>query len=153
MPGKTSNGGQPLTSIDLSGLYTVPWTAMNNANGWIEPTTHCQLKCPGCYRGLAGEDHVPENMELEALKKQVDFLVEKRHVQTVSIAGGNPCCIRIWMHWFHISRPKGPSLLSLPMDCSWMRIASEPLNKKGLAGFCFTWTGFRIERTVRMKRL
>ena len=75
---------------ELNKLYQIPWSALNNANGWIEPTTHCQLKCPGCYRGLAREDHVAEHLDIDSLKEQVDFLVTKRNVQTVSIAGGEP---------------------------------------------------------------
>ena len=71
-------------------LYRIPWTAYNNANGWIEPTTHCQLKCPGCFRGLCENNHKPEHFSLEELKAQVDFLIEKRKVQNISIGGGEP---------------------------------------------------------------
>ena len=78
------------STVDLSSLYAIPWTADNNANGWIEPTTHCQLKCPGCYRGLAAPGHVPEHRPLSELIEQVDFLEKKRNVQTISIAGGEP---------------------------------------------------------------
>ncbi len=78
------------STVDLSSLYAIPWTADNNANGWIEPTTHCQLKCPGCYRGLAAPGHVPEHRLLSELIEQVDFLEKKRNVQTISIAGGEP---------------------------------------------------------------
>lgn len=77
-------------SSGLQSLYRIPWESLNNANGWIEPTTHCQLKCPGCYRGLAKDGHVPEHLDMETLKSQVDFMVGKRNVQTISIAGGDP---------------------------------------------------------------
>ena len=79
-----------MKELDLSSLYEIPWTTFNNANGWIEPTTHCQLKCPGCYRGLTQEGHIPRHEEMADLKSQVDFLVEKRNVQAISIAGGEP---------------------------------------------------------------
>lgn len=77
-------------AFDPKRLYTIPWSATNNANGWIEPTTHCQLRCPGCYRGVSENGYVPSHAELSELKEQVAFLVERRNVQTISIAGGEP---------------------------------------------------------------
>jgi pyruvate-formate lyase-activating enzyme len=69
-------------------LYKIPWTAYNNANGWIEPTSACQLKCPGCFRGVCEENYKPKNLKLDDLKKEVDFFLEKRNVQHISIGGG-----------------------------------------------------------------
>ena len=43
-------------SYQIKNLYRLPWTKENNPTGWIEVTTFCQLKCPGCYRGLAEEN-------------------------------------------------------------------------------------------------
>ncbi len=71
-------------------LYRIPWTAYNNANGWIEPTTHCQLRCPGCFRGVCEADHRAEHVDLAELKKQITFFIEKRNVQNISIGGGEP---------------------------------------------------------------
>ncbi|MBN1951036.1 MAG: radical SAM protein [Bacteroidales bacterium] len=70
--------------------YRLPWTADDNPNGWIEPTTFCQLKCPGCYRGVDKEGHKSEHFLLEELKKQVDAHIRERNIQTLSIAGGEP---------------------------------------------------------------
>ena len=75
---------------DPESLFILPWSAANNANGWIEPTTHCQLKCPGCYRGVSQNDHSPVHMDLSELMAEVDFLTKERNVQTISIAGGEP---------------------------------------------------------------
>ncbi|VFQ46097.1 radical SAM protein [Desulfoluna butyratoxydans] len=72
------------------GLYTIPWSGRNNANGWIEPTTQCQLRCPGCYRGVSENGYAPSHADLDDLKEQVAFLIKKRNVQTISIAGGEP---------------------------------------------------------------
>lgn len=80
-----------MKSSDLiKNCYRLPWSQGDNPNGWIEPTTYCQLKCPGCYRGLDkdGAVHVHEN--LEELKRQVDVFLKTRNVQTISIAGGEP---------------------------------------------------------------
>jgi|TARA_B100001971_G_C18267064_1_gene594124 pyruvate-formate lyase-activating enzyme len=76
--------------IDLEQMYRLPWTNEDNPNGWIEVTTFCQLKCPGCYRGLAEEDPERLHEDLEKMKSEIDFLIENRNIQTLSIAGGEP---------------------------------------------------------------
>jgi hypothetical protein len=76
--------------IDKSSLYKLPWVRENNPNGWIEPTTHCQLKCPLCFRGCDRDGFVPVHMELDDVKKEVDDLIRLRNVETISIAGGEP---------------------------------------------------------------
>ncbi len=75
--------------IDKEKLYLLPWTRDLNANGWIEPTTHCQLKCPFCYRGADLDGHRPEHMDLADVKKDVDDLIRLRRVGTITIAGGD----------------------------------------------------------------
>ncbi|MFA5432236.1 MAG: radical SAM protein [Candidatus Paceibacterota bacterium] len=74
----------------LKNCYHLPWSEKDNPNGWIEPTTYCQLKCPGCYRGLDKDGVVHIHTDLEDLKREVDLFLEKRNVQTISIAGGEP---------------------------------------------------------------
>lgn len=71
-------------------LYKLPWTNRDNPNGWIEPTTYCQLKCPGCYRWLDTGEVIFTHLPLETMKVQVDNLVKMRNVQTISIAWGEP---------------------------------------------------------------
>ena len=74
----------------LKNCYRLPWSEKDNPNGWIEPTTYCQLKCPGCYRGLDKDEAIHTHNDLEDLKREVDLFLEKRNVQTISIAGGEP---------------------------------------------------------------
>ncbi len=76
--------------IDTRNLYKFPWTRDNNPNAWIEPTTHCQLKCPFCYRGADLDGHAPEHMGVSNVKKEIDELIRLRNPQTISIAGGEP---------------------------------------------------------------
>lgn len=76
--------------IDTRQLYLLPWTRDDNPNGWIEPTTYCQLQCPFCYRGLDRDGFRPAHEDLAEMKRQVDDLVTRRRVRTVSIAGGEP---------------------------------------------------------------
>jgi len=70
--------------------YKLKWTEDNNPNGWIEPTTYCQLKCAGCYRDCNRPGQIPAHLPLEEMKKQVDWFITHRNVQTISIAGGEP---------------------------------------------------------------
>lgn len=82
---------QTLPHLHLTeGCYRLPWSVDDNPNGWIEPTTYCQLKCPGCYRGLDKDGAVRIHEDFEEMKKQVDRHLELRNVQTISIAGGEP---------------------------------------------------------------
>ena len=76
--------------FDFQGLYKLPWTKNNNPNGWIEPTTHCQLACPGCYRGLAFPNPPRIHQDLNKLKKEIDTLIKIRRIKILSIAGGEP---------------------------------------------------------------
>ncbi|MDP2708533.1 MAG: radical SAM protein [bacterium] len=72
------------------GVYLLPWSEKDNPNGWIEPTTFCQLKCPGCYRGLDKKDYDHIHEDFLELKKQIDNFLVNRNIQTLSIAGGEP---------------------------------------------------------------
>lgn len=71
-------------------MYKLPWSEEDNPNGWIEPTTACQLKCPGCYRGVDKEDHKHIHRDIEDLKVEVDWMISNRNIQTMSVAGGEP---------------------------------------------------------------
>lgn len=74
----------------IENLFKLPWKKNNNPNGWIEVTTHCQLTCTGCYRGLDKPDAVRKHQPLPLLKKEVDDMVKQRNVECISIAGGEP---------------------------------------------------------------
>ncbi len=76
--------------IRKENLYELPWSRDDNPNGWIEPTTYCQLKCPLCYRGADLDCHRPEHVPLAEVKKDVESLIRLRRVATVTIAGGEP---------------------------------------------------------------
>ena len=71
-------------------MYRLPWTKEDNPTGWIEVTTFCQLKCPGCYRGLAENNPDRIHEDVGKIKKEIDDFIEKRNIQTLSIAGGEP---------------------------------------------------------------
>lgn len=77
-------------SLNLENLYKLPWTNKDNPNWWIEPTTYCQLKCPWCYRWLDTDKVKFTHIDLNILKNQVIEFIEKRNVQTISIAWWEP---------------------------------------------------------------
>jgi len=74
----------------MNKLYRLKWSITDNPDGWIEPTTFCQFKCSNCYRGISEKGHKGKHEDLAELKKQVDWFIDKRNVQTISIAGGEP---------------------------------------------------------------
>lgn len=76
--------------LNIKEMYRLPWTKDDNPDGWIEVTTYCQLKCPGCYRGLAEENPKRMHEDLKQIKSEIDSLIKSRNIQTLSIAGGEP---------------------------------------------------------------
>ncbi len=74
----------------ISKLYRLPYSKNDNPNGWVEITTYCNLRCPGCYRGCDREDNVQVHEPLETIKENINTLAELRNCQIISISGGEP---------------------------------------------------------------
>ena len=75
---------------DIRSLYRLPFSKNDNPNGWLEITTHCNMRCPECYRGCDRDD-VPRTHEtLPAIRANIDELVRLRNCQIISITGGEP---------------------------------------------------------------
>jgi uncharacterized Fe-S cluster-containing radical SAM superfamily protein len=64
--------------------YRLPWNLADNAITWLEPTTHCNLACEGCYREKG--DHRP----LSEVIEELDSMKKLRKTDGISIAGGEP---------------------------------------------------------------
>ncbi len=75
---------------DTENLYRLPFTKGDNPNGWIEITTHCNLRCPGCYRGCDRDDIQREHISLQKIKSTIDKMQQLRNCQIISISGGEP---------------------------------------------------------------
>lgn len=73
---------------DQDRMYRLPWKETDNPNGWIEPTTRCQLRCPGCYRGCGAAEGCDRSFE--ELTGDIKELIHRRNIQTLTIAGGEP---------------------------------------------------------------
>jgi len=76
--------------MERANLYRFPWSKNDNPNGWIEITTHCNMACPGCYRGCDRKDNIQEHKPFEEIKKEIILLKKIRNCQTISISGGEP---------------------------------------------------------------
>jgi pyruvate-formate lyase-activating enzyme len=75
---------------DIRSLYRLPFSKNDNPNGWVEITTHCRMRCPGCYRGCDRDD-VPQTHEtMEAIRANIDEIVRLRNCQIISLSGGEP---------------------------------------------------------------
>ncbi len=75
---------------DISTLYRLPYSKNDNPNGWVEITTHCNLNCPGCYRGCDRDDNVAIHEKLEDVKNNIKEIQKIRNCQIISISGGEP---------------------------------------------------------------
>jgi pyruvate-formate lyase-activating enzyme len=111
--------------VDTGSLYKLPWTRDNNPNGWLEPTTYCQLKCPFCYRGVDENGFNPTHMDFADVKKEVDDLIRLRQVATITIAGGDPFMYPQLDETIDYIRAQGVDVMLLTNG--------KPLNEKVLA--------------------
>jgi len=75
---------------EISTLYRLPFTKNDNPNGWVEITTDCNLKCPGCYRGCDRDDNIPVHEPIEKVKENILEMKRLRNCQIISLSGGEP---------------------------------------------------------------
>ncbi len=75
---------------EISTLYRLPFARTDNPNGWVEITTECNLKCPGCYRGCDRDDNVPVHEPVEKVKENILKMKQLRNCQIISLSGGEP---------------------------------------------------------------
>jgi pyruvate-formate lyase-activating enzyme len=75
---------------DITTLYRLPFSKNDNPNGWIEITTDCNLKCPGCYRGCDRNDNIPIHEPLVRIKENILKMKHLRNCQIISVSGGEP---------------------------------------------------------------
>jgi pyruvate-formate lyase-activating enzyme len=75
---------------DISSLYRLPYSKNDNPNGWIEVTTDCNLRCPGCYRGCNREDSTALHEPVGKIKEEILEMQRIRNCQIISLSGGEP---------------------------------------------------------------
>lgn len=75
---------------EISSLYRLPFSKNDNPNGWVEITTDCNLRCPGCYRGCDRDDNIPVYEPIEKVKENILEMKRLRNCQIISLSGGEP---------------------------------------------------------------
>jgi pyruvate-formate lyase-activating enzyme len=75
---------------DITTLYRLPFSKNDNPNGWVEITTDCNLKCPGCYRGCDRDDNPALHEPLDKVFENILEMKRIRNCQIISISGGEP---------------------------------------------------------------
>jgi uncharacterized Fe-S cluster-containing radical SAM superfamily protein len=78
------------TGFDLTKLYRLPYTKTDNPNTVIEPTTRCNLSCPGCYRRTYLANNEERDMSLDEMRQYIDDVARLRNSSYVSFLGGEP---------------------------------------------------------------
>jgi organic radical activating enzyme len=76
--------------LDYSQLYRLPFSKNDNFNGWIEVTTACNQRCPGCYRGCDRPEHRGETRDIREIERDILELKDLRNCSMISISGGEP---------------------------------------------------------------
>jgi len=74
--------------LDYRSLYRLPFSKNDNFNGWIEITTQCNLRCPGCYRGCDLEGHQGVHKSFREIQTELDAIERLRNPSMISISGG-----------------------------------------------------------------
>lgn len=77
-------------TLDYSQLYRLPFSKNDNFNGWLEVTTACNTRCPGCYRGCDRPGHTGEHRGADALEREILELRRIRNCSMISLSGGEP---------------------------------------------------------------
>jgi organic radical activating enzyme len=74
----------------LRDLYRLPYSKNDNPNAWVEITTVCNMRCPGCYKGcnIPGNEgvHEPVDTVMEVIRE----MLRLRNCSQVLLSGGEP---------------------------------------------------------------
>lgn len=79
------NGGK---TLDHTTMYRLPYSKNDNPNGWIEITTYCNMKCPGCYKGIDRGDIPVAHEPFHKIKSDILELKRIRNCAIITISGG-----------------------------------------------------------------
>ena len=74
--------------LDNTKMYRLPYSKNDNPNGWIEVTTLCNMKCPGCYKGIDRGEITAIHEPLEKIKTDILELKRIRNCGIITISGG-----------------------------------------------------------------
>jgi pyruvate-formate lyase-activating enzyme len=136
-----------------SSLYRLPFSRNDNPNGWIEITTDCNLKCPGCYRGCDRDDNIPIHEPIEKVKENILEMKRLRNCQIISLSGGEPFLHPDLKSIIRFIKENGmyPFVHTNGMLLSPEKIAE--LKKEGLAGLIIRVDSLSRKRTTTEEEL
>lgn len=83
---RRAGGMMQTRTLNPLDYYRLPWSLNDNVLGWLEPTKRCNLACEGCY----SRNDPKSDKSLDQVRKDLELLVGKRRVDSISIAGGDP---------------------------------------------------------------
>lgn len=138
---------------EISTLYRLPFSKNDNPNGWVEITTDCNLKCPGCYRGCDRDDNIPKHEPVEQVRETILEMKRLRNCQIISISGGEPLLHPDLGQILKFIRDNGmlPFVHTNGILLSPERI--EALKKEGLAGLIIRVDSLSRRRTSKEEEL
>ncbi len=113
-----------------SRYYRWPWSNNDNPVGWLEITDLCNISCKGCYRSRTSG-----HRDLETLKREVDFFIEVRNVDTICIAGGEPLVYPQIVQLVHYIAKKGLKPNIITNTHALTRELCTQLRDAGIFGF------------------
>jgi pyruvate-formate lyase-activating enzyme len=141
------------TLPEISSLYRLPFSKTDNPNGWVEITTDCNLKCPGCYRGCDRDDNIPVHEPFERVQETILEMKRLRNCQIISLSGGEPLLHPELGKIIQFIRLNGmyPFVHTNGVLLSREKIAE--LKKEGLAGLIIRVDSLSRRRTVNEEGL
>jgi pyruvate-formate lyase-activating enzyme len=138
---------------EISSLYRLPFSKNDNPNGWVEITTDCNLKCPGCYRGCDRDDNIPLHEPIEKVKENILEMKRLRNCQIISLSGGEPLLHPELGKIIRFIKENGmyPFVHTNGVLLTPETIAK--LKKAGLAGFIIRVDSLSRKRTIKEEEL
>jgi len=96
--------GEGQRVLDRRNLYRLPWNLTDNAIGWLEITTKCDLYCKGCHR-----ENTNDHKSIREIEEDIAVLARYRTFQCLAISGGEP-----------LLHPEIVKIVRLAKDKGWM---------------------------------
>jgi len=145
------NASEPLP--DITSLYRLPFSKNDNPNGWIEITTDCNLKCPGCYRGCDREDNPALHEPVDRIFENILEMKRIRNCQIISISGGEPLLHPELIEIIRFIRKNGMHPFMHTNGQLLNKKLVEDLKEAGLAGIIIRVDSLSRHRTTTEEEL
>ena len=128
-----SKGSTDGERLDVSDLYRMPWSASDNAFGWLEVIRSCDLDCGYCYQ-INRPDRAKSLLEVEG---ELTGLLGLRRCDTVFISGGEPLLHPEIVDVVRLTRRRGVKPVLVTNGQKMTPSLLHELRKAGLFGCIF----------------